>query len=229
MTLLLPPTSEVPVPKFNMADLTARLLAPGKPQEAQQQSSPALNPPDAPEAHEEVRERRRAYQRPAGHPSRQERAQARALAQQYRDYAEAWYQALRAWDMREVKIPYSFHYEPGESDLDFLTLGSNVRTPTRYLQTPAGEFTEGEVGVVITTMSRAPLVEQMQLGKMLDKLRHTPDTTPVSLLREDGRWHQNRERVARYAVAVLTLAVQLRDEGAEGPLRYAKAVLAGAH
>ncbi|SMB93340.1 hypothetical protein [Deinococcus hopiensis] len=142
----------------------------------------------------------------------------RTQAREAREYAERWYQALRGWDVREVEIPYSFHYEPSEEGLEFLTLGSNVRAPTRYLQTPIGEFTEGEVGALITTMSRSLVPEQKQLGKMLDKLRHERHNCMARLLREDGRLHQHPERAVRYAVAVLTLAVQLRDEKAEAPL-----------
>lgn len=142
----------------------------------------------------------------------------RREAKDARAYAESWYQALLAWEIREVKIPYSFHYDP-EPDLEFLTLGSNARTPARYLRTPEGEFTEGEVGTIITEMAAAGTVERKLLGKMLEKLRHERSNCPGSLLREDGRWHQNRERATRYAVAVLTLAVQLRVQAAEAPLR----------
>lgn len=148
----------------------------------------------------------------------------REVARDARAYAESWYQALYWWTVREVKIPYSFHYEPGP-ELEISTLGSNVPAPTRYLRTPAGEFTEGEVGVLITQMAEAGTVESKQLGKMLDKLRHENSTCPASLLREDGSWHQNRERVTRYAVAVLTLAVRLRVQEAEAPLHLMQAQL----
>ena len=148
----------------------------------------------------------------------------RQQAKDTRAYAESWYQALYWWIVREVKIPYSFHYEPGP-ELEISTLGSNVRAPTRYLRTPAGEFTEGEVGTIITEMAEAGTVESKQLGKMLDKLRHENSTCPASLLREDGSWHQNRERVTRYAVAVLTLAVRLRVQEAEAPLHLMQAQL----
>lgn len=147
----------------------------------------------------------------------------REVARDARAYAESWYQALYWWTVREVKIPYSFHYEPSPEEIS--TLGSNVPAPTRYLRTPAGEFTEGEVGTIITEMAKAGTVESKQLGKMLDKLRHESSTCPASLLREDGSWHQNRERVTRYAVAVLTLAVRLRVQEAEAPLHLMQAQL----
>lgn len=151
-------------------------------------------------------------------PGRREAKEARA-------YAESWYQAFLIWDVREIKIPYSFYYEP-RSELDFITLGSNVLLPTRYLQTPAGEFTEGEVGSSITEMAEAGTVERKLLGKMLDKLRYERSNCPASLLREGGRWHQNRKRATRYAVGVLTLAVHLRVQGAETPLRWMQMELA---
>lgn len=142
-------------------------------------------------------------------------------------YAERWYSALYYWDVREVKIPYSFHYDSDDSGPEVLTAASGARKPTRYLQTPAGEFTEGEVGAIITQMARAGTVETMQLGKMLDRLRHERSTCMASLLREDGRWERNREAATRYAVAVLTLAVRLRVQEAERPLALMRLALSG--
>ncbi|ULH15997.1 hypothetical protein MF271_05020 [Deinococcus sp. KNUC1210] len=134
-----------------------------------------------------------------------------------RQYAEQWYSALLYWDVREVKIPYSFHYDDGTGP-EMLTAGNNARTPTRYLRTPAGEFTDGEVGTMITEMTRSGTVEAKQLGKMLEKLRYERSRCMATLLREDGTWGRNREAAVRYAVAVLTLAVRLRVQEAERPL-----------
>ncbi|THF70483.1 hypothetical protein E7T06_07190 [Deinococcus sp. Arct2-2] len=134
-------------------------------------------------------------------------------------YAEQWYNALYIWDVRVVKILSSFHYEP-HSDLDFLTSG-DAPAPLRYLKTPVGEFTEGEVGSIITEMSLSWVPEARQLGKMLDKLRREQSTCMGSLLR-GASWSQHRERALRYGVAVLTLAVRLGDVYAEGPLQQVK-------
>jgi hypothetical protein len=142
-------------------------------------------------------------------------------------YAQQWYVALRAWDVREVKIPYSFHYDTDESGPELLTAASGARKPTRYLQTPAGEYTEGEVGAIITQMTLSGTVEAVQLGKMLDRLRHERNTCMIGLLREDGRWERNREAASRYAVAVLTLAVRLRVQEAEQPLALMQLALRG--
>ncbi len=50
-------------------------------------------------------------------------------------------------------------------------------------------------------------------------------TAPALLLREDGNWGPHAPRMAGYAVVVLLLAVQLRDDLAEEALPYAQAVL----
>ncbi|GGR00199.1 hypothetical protein [Deinococcus ruber] len=154
---------------------------------------------------------------PKGRQSIEQLTSSRTEQREARDYAEQWYSALLYWTVREVKIPYSFHYDDATGP-EMLTTGNNARTPTRYLRTPAGEFTEGEVGTIITEMTRSGTVEAKQLGKMLEKLRYERSTCMATLLREDGRWERNREAAVRYAVAVLTLAVRLRVEAAERPL-----------
>jgi len=134
-------------------------------------------------------------------------------------YAEGWYNALYMWDVREEKVLSSFHYEP-HSEVEFLTSG-DAPAPIRYLKMPVGEFTEGEVGSIITQMEESPVPETKQLGKMLGRLRREQSTCMGSLLR--GRaWSQNRESAVRYAVAVLTLAVRLGDVHAERPLQHVK-------
>ena len=48
----------------------------------------------------------------------------------------------------------------------------------------------------------------------------------ISLLREGG-WEKPRERAIRYALACLTLAVQLNDQVAEEPLIQVRGMLTG--
>lgn len=214
-TLTLP---EVPMPKpvNPAADLIAQALQTPTQKAAQRQAE---------EARAATAQQRAARKKLSPRETIAALTVGRTQAREARQYAEAWYQALRAWDVREVTIPHSFHYEPSEDGPEFLTLGSNAPLPTRYLQTPIGEFTEGEIGALITTMSRSPIPEQKQLGKMLDKLRHERGTAMATLLQGGSSWHQNRERAVRYAVAVLTLAVQVRDEAAQAPLAFAQAEL----
>ncbi|RJF71696.1 hypothetical protein D3875_09055 [Deinococcus cavernae] len=118
-----------------------------------------------------------------------------------------------------MKTDGSFHYDDSPPPA-FLLIGSNKPTLAVYLTTPAGEFDEASVGQLISDMARYGTVETRLLGKMLHKLRHTPETCPASLLRKSGAWHQNREQATRYALAVLTLAVQLRVQEAEHPLKH---------
>lgn len=151
----------------------------------------------------------------------------RQQAREARLFANDWYQALLAWETREVKLGGSFHYEDHDTPPDLLLVGSNRPLPTVYLMTPAGEFDEANVGRLITEMARQGTVETQQLGQMLDRLRHQPENCMASLLREDNRWERNRERAVRYAVAVLTLAVALRVQEAEAPLRAMQRELAG--
>jgi len=92
------------------------------------------------------------------------------------------------WDVREIKMPYGLHHDNDTADLELLTALTGASKPTCYLQTSAGECTEGEVGVVITQMTLAGTVEPRQLGGMLDCLRHERSSCVAALLREDGRW-----------------------------------------
>ncbi|AFZ66082.1 hypothetical protein [Deinococcus peraridilitoris] len=140
-------------------------------------------------------------------------------------YAEFWYRALRTWDVREVKTPSayslstSYHYER-----EFDTLGQCGPERVTYLRTPIGEYTEREVGRQISLMVRYGTPETVQLGRMLERIRG--DVAPQSLVREGGRWITPTERAVRYGVAVLTLAVRLRDGSAESALNILQNELA---
>lgn len=152
----------------------------------------------------------------------------RQVAREARLYANGWYQALHDWETEEPKIWNGrYYYDDHDTPPDVLLVGSNKPLPTVYLRTPAGEFEERSVGRIITAMVQHGTTETRQLGQMLDRLRHQPENCMASLLREDGRWERNRERAVRYAVAVLTLAVALRVQDAEAPLRAMQRELAG--
>lgn len=204
--------------RFKMADLIAAALA-GKPEKALQpdeRPSTAQVPPKAPR-------RPRAFPRDPL-PTREQREEARTQAQEYRAYAEAWFQVLRRWKVEEHHIPipkvsYAFArgYEP------ISTMGEGGPDRPTALITPVGQLRETEVGRMITEMAASGVPDRQEMGKLLDRLRS--GMGPASLLREDGRWGPVAPRMAAYAVAALTLAVAMGDKQAEGPLRYAGAVM----
>ncbi|SMB93292.1 hypothetical protein SAMN00790413_01920 [Deinococcus hopiensis KR-140] len=146
----------------------------------------------------------------------------RREAKEARAYAECWYQAIRAWKVRTVQLPSpgDGRYQP--DDLDFLTLGMGGPITATYLQTPIGDCTEHEVATVIKELLGSGVPDHRAIGQLLDRLRGTY-RTPVTLLRECGRWQPDMARHAAYAVAVLTLAVRLGDGHAEAPLARARA------
>lgn len=203
--------------RFKMTDLMAAALA-GTPEKALQSDErpTAQATPEAPQ-------RTRAFPRDPL-PTREQREEARTLAQQHRAYAEAWFQVLRRWKVEEHHIPigrvsYAFArgYEP------ISTMGEGGAALPTALQTPVGQLRETEVGRMITSMAASGVPDRQEMGKLLDRLRS--GMGPTSLLREDGRWGPVAPRMAAYAVAALTLAVAMGDSEAEGPLRYAGAVM----
>lgn len=173
---------------------------------------------------ERTERQQRRLGRPNLKPTPRETTRALRIGSQHRQYAQAWYDALRFPRTREVKLMGSFHYDDATPH-DVRLIGTGRPTPATYLRTPAGEFDERNVGQIITDMTRHGTVETKHLGKLLDRLRHTPDTCLIGLTRDDGRWHQHRERATRYALAVLTLAVRLGVQDAEGALKHVQAEL----
>lgn len=145
-----------------------------------------------------------------------------------RQYAELWFQALRRWKVREVDVPSARQGSATyATEVEFYGVALGGTQRAHYLTTPfedaeGGEMlSEREVGAAITAMTLAGVPETVQLGKMLERLRTHPHCTPASLERERG-WAYPRERTVRYAVAVLTLAVRLRDPRAEQYLALLK-------
>ncbi|EYB67034.1 hypothetical protein DEIPH_ctg052orf0030 [Deinococcus phoenicis] len=158
-------------------------------------------------------------------PTRQQREEARQQAQDYRAYAEVWYRALRGWDVRQHTVPVprmSYAFARGFEPIS--TMGEGGPDLPTALLTPIGELRETEVARAISSMVASPVPDRHAAGGLLERVRGSL-TAPVSLLREGGGWSYPAARTAGYAVAVLTLAVTLGDAEAEGPLRYAQAVL----
>lgn len=157
-------------------------------------------------------------------PSRQEREQARQQGQEYRAYAEAWYRALRTWQVDLPRVPtpaLSYGFARG---FEPLTLGELAPDLPSALVTPVGQLREVEVGRAISQMAASSVPDQRAAGQLLERVRGS-FTAPASLLREGGGWASPAPRMAGYAVAVLTLAVAMGDQTAEEPLRYAGAVM----
>lgn len=202
--------------RFNLSDLTAQLAAEatGKPQEAQQQPEPTRSPPQTPQPQEEAPERRtapatwRTIQTPEGTVPN-----ARTLAREARASAEAWYQALRRWEVVEserVKV----YYGPAKSSRMRVVgvgsygggggqSGSYWATVTQVI-TPVGAVSEARLGGLC---SADPLLGRIRGGGGL-----------ASLCDPRGGWHPHGEQARAYAVAVLRLAVLLGDERAQSAL-----------
>lgn len=136
-------------------------------------------------------------------------------------YAEEWYQAIRSWEVSSYEVERPAGGGSG-SGIEFVTSGEDGPLKVAYLLTPMDrDVNEGIVGSTITDMMLSGIPETVQLGKMLDKLRHERSSCMLSLLR-GGSWSQHRERALRYGVAVLTLAVRLGDVHAERPLQHVR-------
>ncbi|WP_161881921.1 hypothetical protein [Deinococcus alpinitundrae] len=104
------------------------------------------------------------------------------------------------------------------------TMGQGGPEKATVLRTPIGEVSEVEVGRLITRMAESGVREARAAGLLLERIR-SGNVTPQTLLREDGRWQPDAPRHAAYAVAVLTLAIQVCDERAEQFLPYCRQVM----
>ncbi|MFB9995133.1 hypothetical protein ACFFLM_24595 [Deinococcus oregonensis] len=76
-----------------------------------------------------------------------------------------------------------------------------------------GEVGEGETGRAITNLEYAGTPDSAHLGRRLKAIQEGKSL--ASLVNERGGWASPKERALEYAVAVLTLAVRLRDPHAE--------------
>lgn len=149
----------------------------------------------------------RTLQTPGGHrpTTRDEQREARL-------YAECWYQALREWRIAsyDVARPAS----SGRGTAVLLTSGSVGPLEVNYLRTPLGrEVGEVTVARTITTWEVSHIPAQRQHGDLLGRV--VKGQALASLIDSRGGWASPKERAVSYAVAVLTLAVSLRDSKAE--------------
>ena len=159
---------------------------------------------------------------------RQAAQQQRTHATQARQYAELWYQALLAWEVEHGSVPV-----PRNNYTDFRnrmhggisTLGEFLPAQATMLILPSGEYLEGEVSQMIKAMQRSSTFETSENGHLLDALRDPTQRKPTSLLREGDRWERDAPRMAAWALAVLSLAVALRDEHAGQYLAYCRRVM----
>jgi len=130
-----------------------------------------------------------------------------------REYAEAWYQAVRNWDVQPATIRLAkMNYAEFRPDPDFTTMGEGGPVDPGALSTPAGEVFEGRVADLISEWERSKVPEQRQVREVLHRIRR--GAGPASLLR-DGGWAFPRQRFAALAVALLTLALAFSDDAAE--------------
>lgn len=148
-----------------------------------------------------------------------------------RAYAEQWYQTLREWRVTTLTTPGVAIGSPHGARFQIVGSGTagggyggvgTLRTE-RIALPSLGDWAPHLVGRAITDMTLSEIPETVQLGRMLERIR--AETSPQSLVR-DGGWAWPRERTARYAVAVLTLAVRLGDHHAQEPLRECQQLLA---
>ncbi|WP_146202741.1 hypothetical protein [Deinococcus irradiatisoli] len=121
------------------------------------------------------------------------------------------------------KMSYA-QYRPGWEPES--TLGEGGPAKATVLRTPIGEVNEAEVGRIITRMAESGVREARAAGLLLERIRGG-SVTPLKLLKPDGRWERDAPRNAAYAIAVLTMAVQLRDGAAEQYLPYCRRIMHG--
>ena len=161
--------------------------------------------------------RRRQYEQGAAEPEN------RTHAQQARAYAQQWYAALLAWEVetpRMVRPLVSYQAQRDHREGNLSTLGEFLPDQKCMLSLPNGQHLEGEVSQIINRMMLSGALEAAENGHLLDSLRDPTQRKPEGLLRPDGRWQ--RQTSPAYALAVLSLAVQLRDGMAVQYLGYCR-------
>ncbi|WP_407570716.1 hypothetical protein [Deinococcus altitudinis] len=138
-----------------------------------------------------------------------------------REYAEAWYQCLREPETHVEPVMIST--STGGTFVADLDVG-NWRSGggQTYVRTPAGFRDERAIGKAVYDMLESKRPDDVLYGKLLGRV--ITGVSVSSLLREGG-WVSPRERSLRYALACLTLAIQVGDRVAEEPLREIRLML----
>ena len=160
---------------------------------------------------------------------RQTAQEARTHAQQARAYANLWYLTLLAWEVEHPRVLVSsvrygaFRLQSAPSDIEMI--GSSLPDQPSYLNLPSGQYRETEVGQIISAMMQSGAFETSENGHLLDALRDPGQRKPGTLLREDGRWERDAPRMASWGLAVLALAVALRDTQAGQYMAYCRRVM----
>ena len=147
----------------------------------------------------------------------------RTHAQQARAYAQLWYLALLAWEVEHGRVLVARNnYTDFRNRMHggISTLGEFLPDQATMLNLPSGQYRETEVGQIISTMMQSGAFETSENGHLLDALRDPSQRKPEGLLRPDGTWQ--RQTSPAYALAVLSLAVQLRDGMAVQYLSYCR-------
>lgn len=160
---------------------------------------------------------------------RQAAQEARTHAQQARAYAELWYLTLLAWEVEHPRVLVSSvrygAFRPQSAPSDIEMIGSSLPDQPSYLNLPSGQYRETEVGQIISAMMQSGAFETSENGHLLDALRDASQRKPATLLRENGGWQPDAPRHAAWALAVLSLAVALRDIHARQYMAYCRRVM----
>lgn len=145
----------------------------------------------------------------------------RAEQQDVRAYAERLLQALRHWETRVVDLPATTTGRATASRYQVIACGQygshsssgGRAAQVTYLQMPGPRpYTASEVAASITQLSRSRSHDHAEHGRRLEAIR--AGNGPATLLRDRG-WAAPTTWSVPYALALLTLAVQLGDPAAD--------------
>lgn len=97
----------------------------------------------------------------------------RTHAQEARQYAELWYQALLAWRVEygRPRVPVISYQAMRDHRQGISTLGEFLPDRPNHLRLPSGDYLETEVGQIISTMLTSSAFEVSENGHLLDALR----------------------------------------------------------
>jgi hypothetical protein len=139
-----------------------------------------------------------------------------------REYAEAWYQCLR--EPQTHVQPAIISTGTGGTFTPDLDVGQwRTGGGQTYVATPVGFRDERAIGRAVYDMLGSNRPDDVLYGKLLGRV--ITGVSMGSLLDPRGGWASARESAMRYALACLTLAVQVDDPAAEDPLRQIRLML----